>query len=107
MHSISPDCRAFPDCRSVYDSRKQRGDRFPGYMSDLAKDLPSCTGHYPEGSEPETVLFLTLQDLSTLFTTNGFEILQSYQLTPPDETCNHWYEALDMVGIRARKTLTH
>lgn len=103
VHSISPDCRAFPDCREIYNSREQHGNPFPGYMRDLAKDLPSCTCRYPEGSKPESVLFLTLNDLSSLFTRSGFEILQSYQLTPPDETCDRWYEAQDMVGIRVRK----
>lgn len=88
----------YPQLRAKYEEQRQRGDRWPGFVTGVRDLIPEEAEHVPE-----QVHFLTPDVLTRVFQDAGFVIEWSDFYQRPTAHDGPWYQRRRSVGLVARK----
>lgn len=76
-----------------YLEKKSMGQEFPGYFHDMMHKI-NHTGHIdklnPDFLVPESMVLFARPELVNLFEQEGFNVIESYSLTIPQDDLNKW-----------------
>lgn len=98
--TVMPECKDYKKFAPVYFARKALGIKYPGFCQN-AKDYSSNRDITDQ--LPQTMLFLTKEEVVSLFTNNGFVIEDCMELATPTTKKPFWSNGKDMLAIIARK----
>jgi SAM-dependent methyltransferase len=88
----------YPQLRAKYEEQRQRGNRWPGFVTGVRQLIPEEAEHVPD-----QVHFLTPDVLTRVFRNAGFVVEWSDFYQRPTAHDGPWYQRRRSVGLIARK----